>query len=329
MDFGLLLSRSWNIVWKNKFLFLLGFLAALGGGGGSNSTSSFDSSNFSTTGRDFASEIETFFSTYGALLLGAGCLAVIIGLVLWLVRLTAQGSLIASVVSLDAGESVTLGQAFSAGLGKLKRLVGLNVVMYGPFALAGFIVGAIFFVTAGAAVLTELSGGSATDVEAVFGSLGILAICFGCLGCLLVPLLVLVTAVYPFAQRGAVIQDMGVIESIRHGWQVVRTNLSDIILLVVLFAVLSFLFGFVVIIVMIPFALISIGPILFNAIQEQSFTAMNIVWLIGASLCTGLVGAAVNSIMVTFRSTAVTLAYQGFTQKDAPDSMKMDDADLL
>ena len=29
MDYGEIITRAWNITWKNKFLWVLGFLAAL------------------------------------------------------------------------------------------------------------------------------------------------------------------------------------------------------------------------------------------------------------------------------------------------------------
>jgi hypothetical protein len=46
-----------------------------------------------------------------------------------------------------------------------------------------------------------------------------------------------------------------------------------------------------------------------------SFDAGNVLLLAGGGICVGLVAAAVNAIMVAFRSTAVTLAYQDFTRK--------------
>ncbi len=33
MDYSKLFSRAWDIIWKNKFLILLGVLIALSGGG--------------------------------------------------------------------------------------------------------------------------------------------------------------------------------------------------------------------------------------------------------------------------------------------------------
>jgi len=46
MNYGDTLKRGWQLTWNNKWLWLLGFLAALGGGGGfgSSANTSMDSS---------------------------------------------------------------------------------------------------------------------------------------------------------------------------------------------------------------------------------------------------------------------------------------------
>jgi hypothetical protein len=318
MDYGNLLKRSWDIVWHNKFLFVLGFLAALGSGGGSgggsgNSNFSFDSSDVPA---EMLVQIQQFWAQYGALVIGVICLGMIVGIILWLVRLVAQAGMISAVDRIESGEKMTFSEAFSAGVGKLGRVVGVNVVMYGPFTLFGLLAGGFGLVTAWTAISSAAAGASPSDIEALFGGLGIFGICIACLACLFVPLMLFVTVIYPFAQRGAVLQDLSVIDSIRHGWQVVKTNTGDVVLLVVLFIVLGIVFGLATFIVLIPLAVVSLAPgIASLVIGGGSFEVGNILLLAGGGICIGLVGAAVNSIMVAFRSTAVTLAYQEFTNK--------------
>ncbi|MCP4424163.1 MAG: hypothetical protein GY803_06705 [Chloroflexi bacterium] len=318
MDYGSLLRRSWDIVWNNKFMFVLGFLAALGGGGsngGGGGRTNYDVGSGDFTGEGLE-QFRTFWAQYGALMIGLICAAVIVSFILWLIRLTAQTGMIESVSRIEAGEKVTFGEAFSAGTAKLGRMVGVNVVMYGPFTLLGLITFGVGAATFGTAVAAGLSGASSSDIEALFGGMGIAGICAACLGCLLIPLLIVVTTVYPFAQRGAVLQDLGVIDSIRHGWQIVKNNVSDIILLIILFIVLSVVFGLVAMVVLLPFALVALGPGFFSLIvNEGSFGVTEIALLAGGGICVGLVGAAVNSILTAFRSTAVTLAYQEFVNK--------------
>ena len=235
MDYGQLFRRSWEIVWQNKFLFVLGFLAALGAGGNSGSGVNYNipSSSSSPTApfpTDFIDEVTSFWAEFGGLIIGLLCFFFILGIVFWLIRLAAQGGLIESVDRIEAGEKMSFGSAFSAGVSRIGGLVGLHLVINGPFILLGLIffgVGASFFTTA------IRDGG--TISEATGGLFSILAICGGLLACVLVPLGIIVTVIYPFAQRGLILKQMGIIESIRHGWQVVRDNVGDVILLIIAF----------------------------------------------------------------------------------------------
>jgi hypothetical protein len=317
MDYGNLLSRAWRIVWNNKFLLVLGFLAALGSGGGNGG----GGPNVNFGGRDFdlppgtADNIDRFVSQFGPLFAGLICLGVVLGIVLWLVRLVAQAGLISAASRIDAGEKVTLGEAFSAGTSKLGRMVGINVLMYGPFTLLGLIAAGFGIITAGTAVLNEMSVGGPRDIEGLLGGMSIIIFCVICLLCLLLPLLLVVTAIYPFAQRGAVLNDLGVIDSIRHGWNVLRANLGEIILLIVIFVVIGIAFGVVLAIIFIPLAFLALGPTIIGMVSSGNVGVVEVATAAFGFICLGLLAAALNSVVVAFRSTAVTLAYQQFVAK--------------
>ena len=57
MDYGNLLKRSWDIVWHNKFMFILGFLAALGSGGSNPSSRANGNFNYQFGPEDVPSEM--------------------------------------------------------------------------------------------------------------------------------------------------------------------------------------------------------------------------------------------------------------------------------
>lgn len=319
MDYGQLFRRGWEIVWQNKYLFVLGFLAALGAGGNGGSGVNYDIPSSSTSPTrpfppDFVREVTDFWALYGGLILGLVCFFFILGLVFWLIRLSAQGGLIESVDRIEAGEKMSFGKAFSAGAGRIYSLAGLHILINGPFILLGLLfagVGGSFFVTA------MRQGGEIT--EAMGGTFAILAVCGGLLACLLVPLGLIVTVVHPFAQRGLMLKQLGIVDSIRHGWNVVRENIGDVILLVIAFLVIGFLFGLVTAVFTIPFAFLAAGPFLLDLIQgnEISFGMAEVASLAFGGVCLGLVAAAVNSVLTAYRSTVVTLAYQQFVQKEA------------
>ncbi|MCA9969121.1 MAG: hypothetical protein KC425_02845 [Anaerolineales bacterium] len=310
MDFGNLFSRAWQIVWRNKFLFVLGFLASLGSNGGSNSSSiRGDASSFDVPPGTMDTA-EQFFAQYGGLLLAGACVLMMLGIVLWLLRLTAQGGLISAADRIDRGEQVSFGEAFAAGASKLGRLIGVNLLMYGPFLLLGLLAFGVFGLTVGTAVLQELSGGSAAE-EILTAFLGFFA-CFGLLACLLVPLWLLVSLIYPFAQRGVVLGERGVVDAIRHGWQIVRANAGDVLILAVIFVILGIVVGFAAFIIILPLGLLLFVPAIVGLASGGSIGVGEVVYLLGSGICVGLLAAAVNSILVAFRSTAVTLAYREF-----------------
>ncbi len=317
MDYGQLFRRSWDIVWQNKYLFILGFLAALGSGSiGSGTNYNFPSSSTSPTSPfppDFVQEVNLFWGQYGGLILGLICFFIILGIVFWLIRLAAQGGLIEAVDRIEAGEKMSFGSAFSAGVARIGGLVGLHLLINLPFIIFGLIFGAV----GGSFFMTALRQGGEIS-EAMGGTFAILAVCGGLLGCLLVPVGIIVQIVYPFAQRGLLLQRLGVMDSIRHGWRVVRDNVGDVLLLIIAFLVIGFLFGLVTAVFTIPLAFLAVGPFILDAIQgnEISFGMTEIATLAFGGICLGLVAAAVNSVLTAYRSATVTLAYQHFVQKE-------------
>ena len=319
MDYGQLFRRSWDIVWQNKYLFILGFLAALGAGGnaGSGFNYNFPSSSTSSTSPfppDFVDEVTGFWSQYGGLILGLICFFIILGIVFWLIRLAAQGGLIEAVDRIETGEKMSFGSAFSAGVARIGGLIGLHLLINLPFIIFGL----IFSVVGGSFFMTALRQGGEIS-EAMGGTFAILAVCGGLVGCLLVPVGIIVQIVYPFAQRGLLLQQLGVMDSIRHGWQVVRSNIGDVILLIIAFLVIGFLFGLVTAVFTIPLAFLAAGPFILDAIQgnEISFGMTEIATLAFGGICLGFLAAAVNSVLTAYRSATVTLAYQHFLEKQA------------
>ena len=317
MDYGHLFRRSWEIVWENKFLFILGFLAALSGGGGNGGgrgNINFPSSSSSSGPfpSDFPSEFGDFWAQYGGLFIGLICFLIILGIVFWLVSLAAQGGMIEAVDRIEAGEKMSFGKAFSAGVGRIGSLVGLHLLINAPFILIGLLFTGLF---AGFFINLIQQGDNFPD--AAGGFFAFLAVCGGLLVCVLIPLGLVVTVVHPFAQRGLMLQKLGIVDSIRHGWQIVKDNVGDVILLIVAFLVIGIMFGIVTAIVAIPFAFAAMGPFLWDAIQGNSFNigTTEIVGMVIGGVCLGLVGAAINAALTAYRSTTVTLAYHQFVQK--------------
>ncbi len=329
MDYGDIFRRSWNIIWKNKFMLFLGFLAALGSGGSFNGSSSNSGSNFSFGSEDFpqgmpfdpnmieqfGSRMEEFWIAFGALFLGLICVAFIIGIILWLVRLTAQAGMIDAASRLDAGEEVTLGAALSAGWHRIWRMVGLDLVIGLFFMVFALIMGLLIAMMVGAGVFSAAASGDSEALGALMSSISILVLCLCCLLCLFVPIAIVVGVIKTFAQRALVLENKGVIASLRRGWQVVKANVGPIIILLIVFVLLGLLVGAVMLVIFIPVLAISFGPLALRFFGSEPLQFIDFLMVCGGILFMWLVGALIQAVLAAFSSTVYTLAYQDFTNK--------------
>lgn len=318
MDYGNILRRSWDVIWNHKFMLVLGFLAALGSGvsgsgGGNNSNYTLDGSEFDRIPQ-VSENLAAALAAAGVIIASLLCVLFIVGIVLWLLRLTAQAGMIDAAYRLDAGEKVTFGEAIAAGWQKLGRMVGLNIVLFGIFFLMALI-GVLVLVLGAGATAAGASVGEGDMGGLIAGlGMGLLAlIC--CLMCVFLLVAIVVNVLYPFAQRAVVLEDMGVIASIGRGWRVIKENVGEVIILLLIFLLLGFLVGAVTFAVFLPLAALSFAPTAIRLLSGGAFEAMDIIVALGGLSCMILFGAAINAIFVAFRSTAFTLAYGEFTSK--------------
>jgi hypothetical protein len=149
----------------------------------------------------------------------------------------------------------------------------------------------------------------------IAGSIAIFILCIGLMACFLVPIWLVLTVIYPFAQRGAVLQDLGIIDSVRHAWQIIKANIGEVALLILFFIVIGIGFGIVVALLMIPLAFVAFFPMAMDAIMTGTIDPGNIILVLCGSLVVALIVALLNSVLVAFRSTTITLAYQQFITK--------------
>ena len=318
MDYGELITRAWTITWNNKFLWVLGFLAALTSvGSNSNSfQSSFDESNI-VNDPQMAAQI-------GALIFGLMCVFMIIGLILWLLSIAARGGLIDGVNRIDDGEKVTLGEAFSAGTSAIWRLLGVYFLAYLPMIIAGIIIAVLTFMTIGGAIAMDtLTQNPDEAAAAIIGSMGLLGLCMCLLICIMMPLGIVLSFIAEFAARATVIQQMRITESLSQGWHIFKTNLGSILLIALLMFAVGIMVSFALGIVMLPLSLIVFAPMFTSLFRDGTMGGMNIAWTIGGSLCLGIFGAMLMSVVQTWSSAVWTLAYKEFTGK-APDHLPVE-----
>jgi hypothetical protein len=303
MDYGKVLSRAWEITWRWKVLWILGFLASLGRG--------FNTGNYSYT-----TDSSDWGTTYGpyippgiiAMLVGIVCLALIIGIALWVVSIIARGGLIAGVQQVEDEGSTSFKQAWRVGASRFWTLFGISILA----ALPAFIL-----VVLGIATLALLIFGTVTafDTSDAAGITGIVAsvLCGGVACCGAILLAMVLDQIRIYAERAAILEGLGWIEAFKRGWQVLKENLGPTIVFWFIFLAIALVFGGVVMgglaILIIPFIA------MFSAGDPGPWIAVPICF--GGALA-AIVFALVGSVVETFTSSTWTLVYRELTGLATP-----------
>jgi len=301
MDYGRVLTRAWEITWRWKILWILGFLAALGSGSGGGGTSSYTtSSNDWPYGWGYTYHEPYIPPGLIAAIIGLACLAVIIAIAVWVVSVIARGGLIAGVQQVEEQEHTSFGLAWRAGARRFWTLFGIGILAAIPMIIL-VVVGIVAVISLVVPVTRT------TDPSDAVVAMGIVTpiLCGGVFCCGMVILAIILQQIRIYAERAAIVEDLGWIEAFARGWQVLKANLGPTIVLWIIFFAIGIAF------------FIAIGIVL--AATAFPFIALvtNIdpgPWLFAPICCGGLifviVAALINAIVQTFTSATWTLAYR-------------------
>lgn len=263
MDYGKLLSRSFEITRKYRALWLFGILLALfGGSGGGNfgNLGNFGGGNGSggTGGAgDFPQLSAGFGQAIGIIILAVACIVVIWIVLSIILRFVSRGALIGLVQELEANAATpTVRRGFSIGGGRFWQLLGIALTINIPLFIVSLALLVLAALPALAAIIPMINAGRSADeiggmlVGSILGS--VLLLC--CVGILLWVVALILRPFYEFFVRECVIQKRGVFDSIREGYRIVRANLGNVAVLYILiigigigYAILMFVIGLVLV----------------------------------------------------------------------------------
>lgn len=326
MDFGSLISRAWNVTWRNRFLWVLGFLVGLAGLGSSFTNTLNVPGQPGTSGlpaplQDFfesgrMAELERMIAPVAGLLVLLACVGVIVGLVFWVVAIIAGGGLIAGVDQIERASGSSFGAAWGVGLSKVWRLLGLNITLALPAIVTLIVFGcfALFGVTAsGVALFGGGSSGGSSSAEGAFGALMLAVVCVGVLiACVLGVYSVIASGIQVYAERAIVLHNQGVFDGIRAGWAVLRGNLGNTILIALLMFVISLVISLIVGIVGSVMALPSIAMMTAGSGSGQALSTAGLIVSVITGLAIAVIAAAIGSLFTAFNSATWTMAYRQF-----------------
>jgi hypothetical protein len=304
MDYGSILKRAWEITWRWKILWILGFLASLGGGGGGGQGVSY-----STGGEDWDRWWgQGYYAPHDALrdaggivavIIGIACLAVIIGIAIWVVSVIARGGLIAGVQQVEEQEHTAFGLAWRAGARRFWTLFGISFLAGIPILLM-VVVGIVVLI-----VMFAGSGMAFNNSEAA-GGIGIVTsiLCGGVFCCGLVIVSIVLQQIRIYAERAAILEDLGWIEAFVRGWNVLKANIAPTIV----FWAIFFAIGLVLLIpIMAAVAAVALPFVAIVSTTEPG-------WWMAVPVCFGgllavILASLISAIVETFTSATWTLAY--------------------
>src|SRR5512133_1250247 len=315
-NFGEVLSRAWQIIWKHKVLWIFGILASCSQGG-----SRFNSGNSGRGGNGFGTgagnlppRLEQLFlniAQHAAAYIAVGIAVICI---FWIIAIflgtIGKIGLIRGAWQAEGGaEHLIFGQLFSESTPYFWRMFGLSLVVGLPFLIiiGGLVAGLVVFAI----------GMSRGNNGAAFGFLGILPIFLGCL-CFLILISIVVGWIVQQAERVIVLEDSPVLPALSRGWEIFRDNLGSIILMAIILGVIAFVAG---IIIAIPVLVVVVPAAITFAVSNAQGSAQNYTPLIFAGVCLCLyipVSLLLNGILISYTESAWTLTYMRLTRK--PDS---------
>lgn len=216
MEFGEVLSKAWQIIWKYKVLWIFGILA--GCGTASNGASSNSGYRYSSQSGNLPPEINNLFQSGNQGLIFAIIAIIIVVVFLLIVLSLVLGTVgrVGLIRGTQMGDQNVDHLAFSELLNEslryFWRVLGLNLL-----------VGIFLFVIYGVLILGYIIAGVAT--------IGIAFVCLLPFICLLVPLSWIIQVILEQANVALVVENTGIMDAIQRGWNVVKTNVGPIILM--------------------------------------------------------------------------------------------------
>jgi hypothetical protein len=234
MDYGKVLKRAWDTTWRYRALWIFGIIIALttasgggSGGGGSGGHRDFPHDGSSWRFDEFSWPEVPSHITNSLIVAGVGvaCGVILLVIAATIARYVAETALIRMVDDHEeTGERRSVRQGFRMGWSRTAlRLFLINLLI----SLPAVIVFIPLFLLAAAPLLLWLTERTPIGIIGTVSSSGLFL--------LLIFLAILVGAVIAllrrFFWRACALEDLGVIDSIRQGWDVVRNHLKDVVLM--------------------------------------------------------------------------------------------------
>ena len=302
-NFGEVLTRAWKNIWKHKVLWVFGILASCARSGGGGSGGGGSRGYQTNPGGDMpfsGGQIERMINQAGQYLednlwiIIAAVLAILLfSLISYSLGMIGRIGMIKGTSLAEKGaESISFGEVWSESLPYFWRIFGLN-----------FLVGLAFVVLVIPLVLLGL-------ITAGVGFICVLPII-----CLLVPIGWVVSIIIEQAQPAIVLEDLGMLDGFKRGWQIVKSNVGPMIIMALILGIGGAIVG---VIVAMPLIIAFVPIIVGMDSLRESLTPL----YIALACCLAYMPVLIffNGILTAYIQSAWALTYMKLAQprEDAP-----------
>jgi hypothetical protein len=247
-NFGEVLTRAWQNIWKHKVLWVFGILASCargGGGGGSGGSRGYQTGpggNSPFSGGEIErvmGQFTQFLDKNLWIIIVLGVLIILFAFISFALGMMGRIGLIKGTYKAENNaESLAFGEIWAESTPYFGRIFGLN-----------FLIGLAFFVI----FIPLIVLGVATA--------GIGFVCLLPIFCLLIPVGWILSLVIEQAQAAIVLEDLGMLDGFKRGWQIVKSNVMPLIILSLILGIGGAIIG---VIVALPI-IIAVVPLILGA----------------------------------------------------------------
>lgn len=314
MNYGDILTRAWQITWKYKVLWIFGILAGCGSSNG-NANGNSGNASYTQNADALPPEVIRFFERSLEFLKRP---EVIIGLAiafLLFITITVFLSNIGRIALINGtyqaeqgAEKLAFGELFRAGVARFWRFFGMNLLVSLPFIIA-----ILALVGVGAGAVMATNGGMGEEI--LLAIIPLICVLF----CIIFIVSIAIGIFIQQAQNAMLVEDLGIIDSLKRGWQVLKNNLGHIILMALILFIIGAVAGFVI---ALPIMIIVVPAIFSFALgQAESFRPLIIMGLCLVAYMP--VAIVIDGILTTYIQASWTLTYLHLTQP-SPEQPKED-----
>jgi hypothetical protein len=304
MDYGEVLTRAWQIIWKHKVLWIFGIFAGCSGQGGStgggrgftyrgNSTVNPSSGFVGGFQRELVHVFQNL-EIWQIVMMITAIVLVILVIALIFIFLNTMGKigLIHGTYLIEQGNKTLLfSELFKGGLPYFWRVFLLNLLI-------------------GVAIML------AVIILVVPLALSIIGLCILIpLVCLLTPLSWAISIVIEQANIAIVVENLGIHKAITRGWEVAKSHIGEMLVMGLILIVGAMVIGAVL---AIPFFILLVPALVGTILQSESSLRAGIAISVLCLVIYVPVLIVLNGILQSYIHSAWTITYLRLTKQPAP-----------